>query len=531
MELALIMQGVILLYTVNPGLIRARFRQYIPGLTLLAVFAVSYIGSENPSSSISQLDRMLFSVFAYIAADMSFSRFRSLSLKPFLFMAVLISVYALMQRSGGIMYLRVPQMKRVFSTFGNPNFFASFLAGSIPLAAVLFVAPGKKYLMLLPVIMLSALYCTGTRGAWIGIIISSIVFSVFFYGGKGKKKILTILACIILALLFLTKEQWGRKTERLMIWRDSMAIVKDNPIRGIGIGNFYSRFPAYASDDLLEILPKGKYIVNYTHNEFIELAVETGLAGLGIYLWFLFTAFAAALKNNRGDINKMAALAGALAIIIHSSVSVNMRFSISSIWAFFLVGYAGSPDTVPLKKGEVPLYKNNLLGPMFFLFSILCVYWGYTVTEPLRSSGKLKKEVAFFDSEKEYSEAELKRIISEDPENAMAYYKLGWIEAKARDFKSAITNFKKALEYDPKMVGALNNLGNIYYTIGDRKAAEIHYIRALELNPGLVDAHFNLGYIYYYQGRLEEAAGEFDRVLELDPDNFKARIMLKKMVQ
>jgi len=40
-----------------------------------------------------------------------------------------------------------------------------------------------------------------------------------------------------------------------------------------------------------------------------------------------------------------------------------------------------------------------------------------------------------------------------------------------------------------------------------------------------------LGYCYYTVGKLKEAADEFKKVLELDPDNYKAKIMIEKMVQ
>jgi hypothetical protein len=61
-----------------------------------------------------------------------------------------------------------------------------------------------------------------------------------------------------------------------MIWRDTLKMTAANPVFGIGLGEFHNEFPAYASRDLLEILPMGKFIVNYairvkyTFIEFIE---------------------------------------------------------------------------------------------------------------------------------------------------------------------------------------------------------------------------------------------------------------------
>ncbi|MDA3793391.1 MAG: tetratricopeptide repeat protein [Elusimicrobia bacterium] len=231
---------------------------------------------------------------------------------------------------------------------------------------------------------------------------------------------------------------------------------------------------------------------------------------------------------------------GAVAIIIHSAVSVNMRFTISSLWAFFLMGlalrgvsgrYKNKEGLIDRRTGRAKTSRAKNKAIAVSLFALLLIFWSKSVLTPLSSQKKLSKEIDFFDTEREYSKKELKKLAGAGPENALIYYKLGWIQAKDKEFNEAITNFKKAIIIDDSLTGAFNNLGNIYFTLGNKNEAAKYYIEALKRNPDMPDAHFNLGYIYYYQGRLKEATKELNIVLKLDPENYKAKMMLDKMVQ
>jgi len=125
----------------------------------------------------------------------------------------------------------------------------------------------------------------------------------------------------------------------------------------------------------------------------------------------------------------------------------------------------------------------------------------------------------------------LEDLLKKKTGDADVYYRLGWIYAKEKNWQKAIENFEAAVKYNPSLEGPYNNLGNIYFLTGNKAKAIENYKKSIELNPSRVDAHFNIGYIYYTQGKLKEASDEFRKVLELDPKNYKATVMLEKMVQ
>jgi O-antigen ligase len=67
---------------------------------------------------------------------------------------------------------------------------------------------------------------------------------------------------------------------RLDAWRIILEIVKVNPILGLGISNYYW----YTS-----LFPILGYRVSFnSHNNYIDIFAQTGIVGLGCFLWFLW---------------------------------------------------------------------------------------------------------------------------------------------------------------------------------------------------------------------------------------------------
>ncbi len=205
-----------------------------------------------------------------------------------------------------------------------------------------------------------------------------------------------------------------------------------------------------------------------------------------------------------------------------------MRFGVSSVFVFTLMGMAvGNREKTRL---EIPPFKTGRIVVMAAVFTGL-VLWGNRAVRPLIDRKMLSSEIGFFDSERKWTEEELKIYIKSNPDDSRAYYRLAWIQAQERKFSEAIENFEKTIELDRDNAGAYNNLGNIHYMKGNQSRASYYYKEALKRDPGLADASFNLGYIYYHRGMLEEATKEFERVLRIEPQNYKARTMLERMVQ
>jgi len=504
----------------------------------------SFWAVKNPAN-------VLTSVFSWVAGFLSpIDKFLHLPVREFL----------------GIAYYGPND--RPFATFGNPGFFASYLVISLPIFFSMFLTErrGRKLLFgLLILALLLNLYFTATRSAWAGFIISFLVFAILYsrkigrewLGSLWKRKLMFLIPLLMIILLHFglmwrsqeyrktieggVDKVYGiltRRTERLLIWRDTLVMGLNNPL-GVGIGAFHIYFPRYASQELLKILPGDRFIVNYAHNEFLEIWSETGLIGIGIFLWTIFAFFiqgGLVLKEDSAQKSQKVLTLGWLCagagILADSFFSVNMRFIVTAVYFYFLLGLLASEC-----EGEI-VVPVDWPGALRLIIIGLVLWMGLfsirEIVKPFRAHKLLSEEVSFFDQKEadpRKAIAALEETIKANPNNGLAYYRLGWIYAKEKDWGQAIKNFEIACRLNPELAGARNNLGNIYFTLGNKEKAIENYKEAVAVNPEMIDAHFNLGYCYYTMGKLKEAADEFKKVLELDPDNYKATIMIEKMVQ
>ncbi len=68
---------------------------------------------------------------------------------------------------------------------------------------------------------------------------------------------------------------------RLDFWRDSLSIIKDHPL-GIGLRNYEKVFPVYNVSYL------SNKIIDYTHNDYLQLLIEAGWIGFTALLTGFF---------------------------------------------------------------------------------------------------------------------------------------------------------------------------------------------------------------------------------------------------
>jgi O-antigen ligase len=69
---------------------------------------------------------------------------------------------------------------------------------------------------------------------------------------------------------------------RLDAWVIVLEIVKTNPILGFGPANYYWYTPLFPI--------RGYHVSFNSHNQYVDIIAQTGLLGLGCYLWFLWAA-------------------------------------------------------------------------------------------------------------------------------------------------------------------------------------------------------------------------------------------------
>jgi len=130
---------------------------------------------------------------------------------------------------------------------------------------------------------------TFSRGAALGFCGGMLVMGII----KKDKLILAILVLSILAMPFLIPsgvKEWSKATsswlesfcnaDRIAFYRSSIRMIKDHPIIGVGLNTFMKAYPKYKVRDVDVITADACY----AHNNYLQMAGETGLVGLAVFL-------------------------------------------------------------------------------------------------------------------------------------------------------------------------------------------------------------------------------------------------------
>ena len=130
---------------------------------------------------------------------------------------------------------------------------------------------------------------------------------------------------------------------RINVWTSVVNIIKDYPFLGIGPGNdaFSKIYPLYMSP---------KYSALSAYSIFLETAVETGLIGLSIFVWLIFTILNQGIQkirrfknnNNSYGIWLIGAIAAIVSLLIQGLFdTVWYRPQVNTLW-WFLVALIAS---------------------------------------------------------------------------------------------------------------------------------------------------------------------------------------------
>ncbi|HKQ72406.1 MAG TPA: O-antigen ligase family protein [Blastocatellia bacterium] len=133
-----------------------------------------------------------------------------------------------------------------------------------------------------------------------------------------------------------TDRQPGKETffySRGWIWRDTMAMIRENWVTGVGLGAYPTAYPIYSTRD--RISP-----VNQAHNDYLQILADAGILGAIIALWFIFLVARDTVRASRHRNPLMAAIAlgcasGMFALIVHSLFDFNLQIPSNAL--LFLV--------------------------------------------------------------------------------------------------------------------------------------------------------------------------------------------------
>ena len=221
---------------------------------------------------------------------------------------------------------------RAYGTFEQPNPFGGFLGliWPLPLGLALGILdlrfraprflPSSFFLLLLSAFLLSALYTSYSRGAWLGAAAAGMVMLIFYprrwAHGLGLGLAAVGGAALLLSSGLLPVSLTARLAgitdflnvvdvrglpitdanfaivERLAHWQAALGMMRAQAWLGVGLGNYSAAYANYA-------LINWPLSLGHAHNIYLQMWAETGLLGLMAYLSIWLTALALTVQAVR----------------------------------------------------------------------------------------------------------------------------------------------------------------------------------------------------------------------------------------
>ncbi|SDG30178.1 O-antigen ligase [Dyadobacter soli] len=215
--------------------------------------------------------------------------------------------------SGAQYFGAIPSSNPFFAvtgSFNNPGILAGYSAICLPVSLHLFLTYGedssrRRVYQLTGLNTLAAvllLVLSGSRGAILAAVLScSYILFIHFEPGKRIGKIRNaqwILAGVsipvvlgIAVYLYLLRPESA--AGRLFVWKNTLSMIKEQPLLGVGTGNFSAEYAMAQQQyfesnkpDAFELSVADSILVPF--NEILNLLAEQGIAGIALLLLFSF---------------------------------------------------------------------------------------------------------------------------------------------------------------------------------------------------------------------------------------------------
>jgi len=245
---------------------------------------------------------------------------------------------------------------RATASFKDSNVLGIYLSAILPLmlGLTLFYFKGIKKIIF---VLISLLGLAGVLLTYSRPTLLAIYIVLFFLGIVRKDKILISLLIIftLLSPFLLPKsvKNWATEVEynplrfmcnddRIAVYRNSLNMIKDHPFIGLGANTYMKNYKKYREPVEYRNIVTKDYM--YAHNNFLHMAAEIGLIGLGIFIWLLYKLFMECkniykrLDNHYLKIVSLSLSACLIAFLVNGLTESSLYYSRVAIIFWYIAG-------------------------------------------------------------------------------------------------------------------------------------------------------------------------------------------------
>lgn len=492
---------------------------------------------------------------------------------PLALAALLVSLYSLLQHLGSNPLELISEGERQQSaTFVNRNLLAGFLLVPLPLAVTAAVLQKNRSLRLVYfaifALSLLAFVLSRTRAAWVAaavqVLLAFFIFRKRREGASRARRRLAhaalllfalVAAALVVFLLARPPGDFGEQLrnifnpkhkayrERWVTWRVGAKLFAHEPIVGWGYGMYRKAGNSWKGPYLEE--PANRDLVHlppYPHNDFVQVAAETGLLGLLPFLvltgWLLHRTLRPPPDADPLERSIGLAVTGLLAFgLLHFPLSAPATGACFWTLCGWLAGRQArtGPSSEPAKEPARKRLPALAVAASFLLAAVWfkgreagAYYFFQRALVTLRSgSQELLQKRSTADStgqpqgEDEYAFLNLWTRALEDYERSarllphwgapLANQVLGW-QLKGH-FDTALRRLQRATDREPENELIWRALGTYYERERLFVAAREAYQQALSLNPNLQELYRGLARCLAALGELDKAVHTYLELL------------------
>ncbi|MBO5413601.1 MAG: O-antigen ligase family protein [Clostridia bacterium] len=300
------------------------------------VFLSTFLSSNIKTSIIGENNRYegLLMFITYICIYFSAKKyFKYEKISTFLnimfYVSIIIGILGIAQKYISYMPLYPIFNKGICSTFGNSNFFGSFISIVLPIASAIFILKGSKKGFILSLIMFFNMISSGTRSAWVAFAVVGILGLIYLIKQRNKeyfKRTVILLICFIIVFIYLfngfdfilkkfgitKKNNISSTTEikinqikndlkkaktsgisnemgssRIEIWKVTLKLIAKKPVIGCGVDNLKRGLIENCRDEALAYANRTNALIDKAHNEYLQIGATLGIPALICYLIFI----------------------------------------------------------------------------------------------------------------------------------------------------------------------------------------------------------------------------------------------------
>jgi len=304
---------------------------------------------------------------------------------------------------------------------------------------------------------------------------------------------------------------------RTQFWENSIAMFKDHPFFGVGLGNWQVEFPKYGLAGFSDGIANGSLTLQRPHNDFLQVICETGITGFLAYAsLFVIICYQLIFLIRESETKiqqwKFVFILGGVAGYVVISIfdfpleRIEHQVLLMILFALVLSAYAN--------KSEIATHNNSIINYLFLFIILYAV-----VVAAFRFTGE-RETVKMYQAKNANQWAEVgfhankaeNHFYKIDPTSIPIDWYMGMVYFNQNELDESIVSLQKSYVTAPYQIQVINNLGAAYQARGNNEKARSYYEKALAISPHFEEPKLNMAASYYNQKNYRKAFETIDKV-------------------